>query len=324
MSGCGNGVTGARRGLRRRQRKLGDGCDANCTFTGCGNGVITEGETCDDGNGDDLDGCSSSCQLEEPAQSRDQARCILEVNSGVARIARAQTQDQKACLAAAAKGKLGSAPGAFDACLQADLRGRVAEAGEKLARDEGEACSSAEPPALSLGDDRLSGLPAASALPAALVRDVFGAPASARATREARQAARCQRTVLKGSNGLFEAIWGEIRHAQNEKLAGRRVAPATSDAELSAFLEAELGASRRILRSQQKLLRRAAKSCRDIDLGELFPGCSPSNFLTFAACSIHTTRCRACELLAETNPRLVVDCDAFDDGGRNASCMPGR
>lgn len=44
----------------------GDGCDSNCTPTGCGNGVRTSGEACDDGNLVNGDGCSSSCDVENP------------------------------------------------------------------------------------------------------------------------------------------------------------------------------------------------------------------------------------------------------------------
>ena len=39
----------------------GDGCDANCTPTACGNGVLTAGEQCDDGNLLDGDGCDFDC-----------------------------------------------------------------------------------------------------------------------------------------------------------------------------------------------------------------------------------------------------------------------
>ncbi len=40
----------------------GDGCDSNCTFTQCGNGLVTIGEVCDDGNKTDLDGCNADCR----------------------------------------------------------------------------------------------------------------------------------------------------------------------------------------------------------------------------------------------------------------------
>jgi len=39
----------------------GDGCDHNCKPTGCGNGVVTTGEECDDGNTRDGDGCDHNC-----------------------------------------------------------------------------------------------------------------------------------------------------------------------------------------------------------------------------------------------------------------------
>jgi cysteine-rich repeat protein len=42
----------------------GDGCDANCTPTACGNGIRTTGEQCDDGDTTNGDGCSSSCTVE--------------------------------------------------------------------------------------------------------------------------------------------------------------------------------------------------------------------------------------------------------------------
>ena len=38
----------------------GDGCDSNCTATACGNGILTAGESCDDGNLIDGDGCDSN------------------------------------------------------------------------------------------------------------------------------------------------------------------------------------------------------------------------------------------------------------------------
>src|SRR5262249_41009412 len=46
----------------------GDGCDANCTPTRCGNGIVTTGEACDDGNTADGDCCDAACKL-EPAGS---------------------------------------------------------------------------------------------------------------------------------------------------------------------------------------------------------------------------------------------------------------
>ncbi|SFE93455.1 Myxococcus cysteine-rich repeat-containing protein, partial [Nannocystis exedens] len=47
----------------------GDGCTANCTLEGqplCGDGIVQpqNGEQCDDGNAVDGDGCAVTCLLE--------------------------------------------------------------------------------------------------------------------------------------------------------------------------------------------------------------------------------------------------------------------
>ncbi len=60
---CGNGrVVGAEE-CDDGNRSNGDGCDNNCTVTGCGNGIAAEGEMCDDGNATDGDGCESDCTI---------------------------------------------------------------------------------------------------------------------------------------------------------------------------------------------------------------------------------------------------------------------
>jgi cysteine-rich repeat protein len=57
---CGDAIL-----VGREQCHLGvDGCDTNCTFVACGNGVISTGEGCDDGNLSDGDGCGGACQVE--------------------------------------------------------------------------------------------------------------------------------------------------------------------------------------------------------------------------------------------------------------------
>jgi cysteine-rich repeat protein len=47
----------------------GDGCDSNCTPTACGNGVVSPGESCDDGNTVSGDECPSTCRNGETSCS---------------------------------------------------------------------------------------------------------------------------------------------------------------------------------------------------------------------------------------------------------------
>ena len=64
VAGCGNGVLEDGEECDDGDFDSGDGCDANCTRTRCGNGVITAGEACDDGNAENGDGCSIFCENE--------------------------------------------------------------------------------------------------------------------------------------------------------------------------------------------------------------------------------------------------------------------
>jgi cysteine-rich repeat protein len=65
---CGNGLIESGPGFAEEcddgDQESGDGCDANCRPTGCGNGILTAGEACEDGNLIPGDGCSPSCQVE--------------------------------------------------------------------------------------------------------------------------------------------------------------------------------------------------------------------------------------------------------------------
>jgi cysteine-rich repeat protein len=63
---CGNGVATASTGEACDDGNAveGDGCDSNCSVSACGNGIVAGGEACDDGNTAAGDGCSAACQKE--------------------------------------------------------------------------------------------------------------------------------------------------------------------------------------------------------------------------------------------------------------------
>ncbi len=62
VSGCGNGIVAPGEGCDDGNLASGDGCDANCTVTACGNGIRTGSEQCDDGNAANDDGCDADCR----------------------------------------------------------------------------------------------------------------------------------------------------------------------------------------------------------------------------------------------------------------------
>ena len=64
---CGNGRMDPGEDCDDGNVKSGDGCSATCQPENpCGNGRVDTGESCDDGNRTDGDGCSATCQKENP------------------------------------------------------------------------------------------------------------------------------------------------------------------------------------------------------------------------------------------------------------------
>ncbi|MBM4372620.1 MAG: hypothetical protein FJ098_13245, partial [Deltaproteobacteria bacterium] len=61
---CGDGVTGPLEGCDDGDGEDGDGCAGDCTLEDCGNGVVDPLEDCDDGlDGDPADGCLDTCRF---------------------------------------------------------------------------------------------------------------------------------------------------------------------------------------------------------------------------------------------------------------------
>ena len=82
---CGNGVVEAGETCDDGNLVDGDGCDSNCTVTACGNGIRTAGEACDDGNLTAGDCCSPTCQLEatgSPCDDGDPCTNVDACNAG--------------------------------------------------------------------------------------------------------------------------------------------------------------------------------------------------------------------------------------------------
>jgi len=61
---CGNGILEQGEQCDDNNLVDCDGCDSNCTLTACGNGIVCPPEQCDDGNTTGGDCCSATCQFE--------------------------------------------------------------------------------------------------------------------------------------------------------------------------------------------------------------------------------------------------------------------
>lgn len=72
---CGDGTLDAGESCDDGNVVNADGCDLNCTVSACGNGVRAGAEECDDGNVLGGDGCDANCEIEQPCHTHPHNGC---------------------------------------------------------------------------------------------------------------------------------------------------------------------------------------------------------------------------------------------------------
>ncbi len=262
------------------------------------------------------------------SQSKGQQACINGLGSAASRVAKAQAKENSSCQGLVAKGTdVAELPGgsAF-ACIATDPKGKVAKVETKTLAVESSSCTPAPDfgykPAADINE-------AARAASRALFDDLFGSEyATAAVTCESNRAAcRCQASILKATNSSFVAKLKLYLACAKSELADG----ATSVADLDRCLDdggtpgsVVADTKGKLAKQDAKLEATAVSACIEpsLDTGTLFPGeCAGSTGdPDFADCIDDRVECRLCEML-ERNQALGVDCDLFDDGAANASCV---
>lgn len=102
----------------------------------CGDGVLGAGEACDDGNTDNFDGCSATCQIEQPPCVGDKAckKCERTILKESAKLAQGRAKILAKCELAKVKGKHS------DPCPDAKAAEKLAKASTKFAAQLGKQC----------------------------------------------------------------------------------------------------------------------------------------------------------------------------------------
>jgi cysteine-rich repeat protein len=292
-------------------------CDADCTLSTCGDGVLnfTAGESCDDGNVVDNDGCSSTCGG-EGLQNDEQQRCILEMNADTLKLASAQARESFGCV------KLGL-KGVFDTinaqvCLTRDERQRVELSVAGLATTDAELCTvrpgfgyagSAAAAAAAIGQNL------------GLVADLFGADLNqAIITKTASvEGHGCQTLVIKAANKMMLSRMKAFNRCKKQHLSDGSL---DSAADLATVCFGEVATdTRRLDAGREKLGDIRGSRCEGVSLADAFPGsCSGLAGPTFDTCVDRNAACRMC-LLLNAADRLYQPCDLFDDATANGSCQ---
>ncbi|MEO6025749.1 MAG: hypothetical protein ABIR79_02640 [Candidatus Binatia bacterium] len=267
------------------------------------------------------------------AQDSAQQKCLNSLYKSAAKVGQTQGKANGKCVKARqafATEQLGNAnqERTVDACLTNDPKGSVAKVVDAVAATEASRCT-ATPPDFGAGSaDKIAG--AAASQSRAVLRDVFGPNLQsltfAKDTYDDKAAASCQPATVKGASKLYDTLWKEFGKAAKSALAGKSGPAATTGAELQTAVLAALATDAKITKGATQLTDAMAKTCGATTqpLIELFRGkCMPSAATTAAqvsACTVDATRCRFCRAIRGST-ELSFDCDAFDDGAANDSCV---
>jgi hypothetical protein len=166
----------------------------------------------------------------------------------------------------------------------------------------------------------------------ALVADLFGSLNEA--LSEDKKTSSCQEKVTRESQEVLDKLFrlaGKAKRKALDEGASSAIALQTA---IVALIDSDGGKFDRWAHYQ--ISKSLDKSCGKVDLAKAFPGCAPDAPAVALArgleidgikdegvtkCAVDSTRCRWCEAY-NLMDGLTIDCDAFDDGSANGSCLP--
>lgn len=268
----------------------------------CGNGQMDLGETCDDGNLLDGDGCSSMCRGEY-FLSKDEQRCVRGMGPRANTLAARQLADNLRCFDTGAAGTETDP----QACLSADQLGRVAAARAALLNAEPRLCTATPPYGYTSGAIAAA---AASADAAALVNDLFGPNLTAAQIDPDIDpvGAACQRAALEAAQGLLKAHLTTFLACKKTRIKSTRWPRVGAPQDLADCLWED---HPRLSKAGGKLADVLnGNVCGGVDFPTAFP-----NGLIHPGTAV---RCRACRMVNHIDG-LAAECDVFD-GAEVGSC----
>lgn len=257
------------------------------------------------------------------APTKEQQKCLATLGKGTLKVSKTQTGENKSCFKGLAKGKL---IGTADACIEADVRGKMAKTQAKNLSAETSSCANAAAPSFGSGGAaaanagaQLAGLD--------LAHDLFGDPVDSglASCDPDKTTCACQAKVMKGVDKQFATL--AKTHAACKKKRFKLGAIA-SDSDLEDCLEETLeplsvaaDTKGKLAKGRAKLESLVVKSCDGPGVSTTaFPGdCSGLAGAALADCLSEVTQCRFCQM-TNAAEATFADCDVFDDTLANGSC----
>jgi len=240
------------------------------------------------------------------------------------KIVKAQGKTSRKCIQGFAKSQNTSAEACAISPAAPDVQKAITQTLQKVSKK----CTGQTP---SFGIADKTGALAASegsAKALDLVHEVFGTDLDTAIVALAgttKPGAQCQLTTLKALLKCYDTKLKEFNKCKKQGLKGSQdnqkvPDPAKSPFDQASDLEECLGfdPKGKILKDcVTKLGQQISKKCTGQSTDQLFPGCGQEDLAT---CVDRVAECRAC-LLLDVVDGLARDCDVFDDGNSNGSCV---
>jgi hypothetical protein len=259
---------------------------------------------------------ASGAQAQESA---DQQACLNALNKNGAAVAKVQGQENISCVKAFQTGKTGTATG----CSTADLKGKVGKAKAKTSAAQAKSCGTA-PDFGFTGATTVNSAAVTSKVN--LLKDVFGSNTDSALINctTNKIGCTCQQKVLKSIELLAAVKFSEFLKCKKATLKGGATsATALADCVNNAGTEGSLAADSggKIAKAVTNLTNAIIKSCDTPGVTGAFPGDCTGTGGTLGTCLDQQVECRVCLALNQMD-NLTVDCDLFDDGTANSTCLP--
>ncbi len=247
----------------------------------------------------------------EVVQSKDQQKCINELNKNGAKVAKAQGKENSKCIKDSSKGRL---IGTIEACLTADAKGKVAKAKAKTLEKEGVKCNGVTPDFGSTSGANVNQVMMDNEL--ALIYEIFGSDLDTAIIPESfdKDKAKCQVKVLKAVQKCQDTKLKEFNRCKKDGLKGKAGPPGadlpfddTTDLEqcMSYDPKSKIGKF-----CGGKLGNAIRGSCTMENL-DVFPGCgSPATTAELRNCLDCSVTAQVCMALNAADG-LAQDCGAL-------------
>ncbi len=244
----------------------------------------------------------------------DDQKCINELNKNFQKVAKAQGKAICSCIKDGSKGKLGVQT--IEECLTADNKGKVGKTKAKALTKVGAKCVA--PPPFGPNDPNTANALAMDK-ELELIHDIFGSDLDATILDFSvdKSGAKCQSDVAKQAKKCQDAKLKGFNKCKKDGLKDGSITSASG-------LEACVGADPKgkvVKECDTKLASKINKKCTGVTgLETAFPGCGTGDLGELKTCVDEIVECRVC-LALDLVDNIDRDCDTFDDGLSNGSCV---